>query len=132
MREGSRDEVLQAEIYKLLNCETDRTKVSFEEIVSLLEARLQTDLQECKAHICDLVREVAGHIQLLEKEKVTAQVGTERNNDVRSSHASTSKHLREYSYECPLVYSNDHYVHVEKLYEKHRGGSSGSFKRTGF
>lgn len=96
------------------------------------EEKLQTNLQERKAHIRDLVREVAGYIQLLEKEKVTAQVGTERNHDVRSN-ASTSKHLREYSYEeCPLVYSNEHYVHVEKLCEKHRGGSSGSFERTGF
>lgn len=94
------------------------------------EERLQTNLQESKAHICDLVREVVGNIQLLEKEKVTAQVGTERNHDV-SSNASSSKHLREFAYECPLVYSNDHYVHVEKLYEKHRE-SSGSFERTGF
>lgn len=66
------DEVLKAEICELLN-ETDCTKVSFEEIVSLLENRLQTNLQKRKAFISDLVREVVSISTVLEKERATTE-----------------------------------------------------------
>lgn len=71
------DEVLKAEIYELLN-ETDCTKVSFEEIVSLLEERLQANLQENKAHICDLVCEVTSISKLLEKERTADEAESEQ------------------------------------------------------